>query len=84
MGSQLKNLASRESYWDELGDKEKIEKLSTWVEIEHNRIRDLEDQIAQLFRHKHLDGALVISIVDSQAASTIGWPNKNPLNRERK
>jgi hypothetical protein len=52
-------------YWEDLNDKDKIERMRGVVEMNWQRIQLLESQAIRLFYHSHMEGQIIIPPVSA-------------------
>jgi hypothetical protein len=69
----------REKYWDELDDKQKIEKLAWTVEYLHRMLNHVGEGLQKQENHVHVEGRIFYG---DGPVNPYTWPNTNPLNRE--
>lgn len=72
---------SRERYWEEKTDQEKIETLAFKIEYFQRLLNDASNQLQRLETHVHIDDKMFFS--NAAPVNFYGWPNGNILNRER-
>lgn len=79
MGQEI-GLVSREKYWDERTDKEKIEFLGNQIEYLRSTLNRLSEAVNRQENHIHVGSQIFYG---NGPISPLSWPNPNPLNRER-
>jgi hypothetical protein len=75
MATNESNLAGREKYWDELDDKDKIERMRRIVKAQSREVQELQDTIRKLRNHLHYTGTGKI-VVEMDAAGPRGFVGK--------
>lgn len=74
MDKELK--ASRESYWEELDDHGKIERLHRVIKDQESLIRRMTEYLIRLIEHDHLDGKLVQKMSHPGSESYSGFHHR--------
>lgn len=65
----------RQSYWSEVDEKEKCQRLRLMVKCLQQQVQSLEDLVHQLARHEHGTGGLMIPLHSGPMA--INFPRGN-------
>lgn len=77
---------SREPYWEELTDEQKIEKLSRRAEMQDRELKALRDILSKLLKHTHSAEGLQIplgeALRDDRLDSCYSGDGEGIFNRE--
>ncbi len=81
---EVKGMACREPFWEEMTVDQKIERLKSVTERFMKVTAEMAKVVERLSAHTHAEGKVLINIIAGRDEQYFGVINRNPFNSKEK